>query len=93
LLPDVPTAAEAGMPELSAPTWQALLAPPRTAANVVERLSGEVDRALKDPATLSQLERLGVQPDSLGPVGLQARITQEAPQWERFVRQSGIEAE
>lgn len=93
LLPDVPTAAEAGMPELSAPTWQALLAPPRTAANVVERLAGEVDRALKDPATLSQLERLGVQPDSLGPVGLQARITQEAPQWERFVRQSGIEAE
>ena len=29
-LPDVPTATEAGMPELSAPTWQALVAPPRT---------------------------------------------------------------
>ena len=93
LLPEVPTAAEAGMPELVVPTWQALLAPPRTSPEVIERMASEVQAALKDPETLAQLERLGVQPDWAGPAALGARIRQEAPQWERFVRQSGIEAE
>jgi tripartite-type tricarboxylate transporter receptor subunit TctC len=93
LLPEVPTAAEAGLAELSVPTWQALLAPPRTPAAVVERLAREVDTALKDPETLAQLDRLGVQPESLGPAALAARIAQEAPQWERFARQAGIEPE
>jgi tripartite-type tricarboxylate transporter receptor subunit TctC len=42
LLPEVPTAGEAGMPELAAPTWQALVAPPRTPKEIVEKLAREV---------------------------------------------------
>lgn len=93
LLPDVPTAAEAGMPELSAPTWQALLAPPRTPKEVVERLAREVAEALKDPETLAQFGRIGVQAEFAGPAALEARIREEAPVWALFVKQNGIEAE
>lgn len=93
LLPEVPTAAEAGLPELSAPTWQALLAPPRTPATVVERLAREVADALNDPQTRAQLERIGVQPAWAGPAALEARMRQDMPVWERFVRQNGLVAE
>jgi tripartite-type tricarboxylate transporter receptor subunit TctC len=93
LLPDVPTAAEAGMPELTAPTWQALLAPPGTPAAITERLAREVEAALQDADTRAQFERLGVLPEFTGPAALEARIRQEAPAWERFVRDNAIQAE
>lgn len=93
LLPEVPTASEAGMPELAAPSWQALVAPPRTPAAIVERVAREVADVMKDAQTRAQLDRLGVQPEAIGPAGLAARIRDEAPQWERFVQQNGIEPE
>ncbi len=93
LLPEVPTAAEAGLPELAAPTWQALLAPPRTPAAIVERLAHEVAEAVNDAQTQAQLERIGVRPAAAGPAALEARIRQDRVLWERFVRQNGIEAE
>ncbi len=93
LLPDVPTAAEAGMPELSAPTWQALLAPPRTPKEIVERLARELAESLKDPETLAQFGKIGVQPEFAGPAALEARIRTEMPAWSRFVKLNGIEAE
>jgi tripartite-type tricarboxylate transporter receptor subunit TctC len=93
LLPDVPTATEAGMPELSAPTWQALVAPPRTPKEIVEKLAREVAEALKDPETLAQFGKIGVQAEFAGPAALEARIRDESPVWSRFVKQNGIEAE
>lgn len=93
LLPEVPTATEAGMAELTAPTWQALIAPAGTPAAVIDRLAREVETALADAETQRQFGALGVQPDFAAPAALQERIRQEAPQWERFVRSNGISAE
>lgn len=93
LLPEVPTAAEAGMPELAAPSWQALLAPPRTPAAIVERVAREVAEVLREVETRAQLDRIGVQTESVGPAGLATRIREEAGQWEALVRQIGIEPE
>ena len=93
LLPDVPTATEAGMPELTAPTWQALVAPPRTPKEIVERLAREVAEALKDPETLAQFDGIGVLVEFAGPAALGTRVRDELPVWSRFVKQNGIEAE
>lgn len=93
LLPEVPTATESGMPELAAPTWQALLAPPRTPVEVVEKLAREVAEALKDPETLAQFAKIGVQSEFAGPAALDARIRGESGLWSRFVKQNGIEPE
>jgi len=93
LLPAVPTAAEAGMPEVTAPTWQALVAPPGTPPAIVEHLAREVEAVLKDTDTLVQFERLGVQPEFAGPAALDIRIRQETPLWERFIRDSAIQPE
>jgi tripartite-type tricarboxylate transporter receptor subunit TctC len=93
LLPEVPTATEAGMPELTAPTWQSLVAPPRTPKEIVEKLAREVAEALKDPETLAQFAKIGVLAEFAGPAALEARIRQESPEWSRFVKQNGIEPE
>lgn len=93
LLPEVPTAAEAGFPEVKVPTWQALLAPPRTSREIVDRLSRAVADALAEPATIAQFERIGVQPAGSTPEQLVALIREDQPAWSRFIRENGIEAE
>jgi tripartite-type tricarboxylate transporter receptor subunit TctC len=93
LLPDVPTAREAGMPELAVPTWQALLVPPRTPKAIAERLGKETAEALKDRETLAQFAKIGVEASYRDAAGLEALVREEAPVWERFVRENGIERE
>ena len=93
LLPEVPTAAEAGFPELAVPTWQALLAPPKTPRAVIDPLSRAVQAALRDPATLAQLARIGVLPLGSSPQGLEALMREDAAVWMRFTREHRIEPE
>lgn len=54
--PDVPTMAEAGLPGVSVPTWQAVFGPTRTPPAVVEQLARQIARALQDPEALAQFE-------------------------------------
>ncbi|MDH5263752.1 MAG: tripartite tricarboxylate transporter substrate binding protein [Betaproteobacteria bacterium] len=93
LLPDVPTAAESGFQELAVPTWQALLAPPKTAREVIDRLARAVGKALRDPETLARLESIGVQPLGSTPQALDALMRDEQGLWARFVKEHGIEPE
>lgn len=93
LLPDVPTAAEAGFPDLAVPSWQALLAPPKTARAVTDRLAREVEKALRDPETLVLFEKIGVQPLGSTPQALDALMREEQGLWARFVKEHGIEPE
>ncbi|WP_297913005.1 tripartite tricarboxylate transporter substrate binding protein [Thiomonas sp.] len=60
LLPDVPTAAQAGLPGYEASVWWGVVAPARTPAPVVRKLNELLDQALNDPATKARLESMGV---------------------------------
>jgi tripartite-type tricarboxylate transporter receptor subunit TctC len=93
LLPDVPTAAEAGMAELAAPTWQALLAPPKTPRAIVDRLGAEVAESLKDREVLAQFAKIGVAAEYAPPAVLAARIRDETSAWASFAADYGIEKE
>jgi tripartite-type tricarboxylate transporter receptor subunit TctC len=93
LLPEVPTAAEAGFPDLSVPTWQALLAPPKTPRDVTDRLSWAVDAALRDPETLALFGRIGMQPSGSSPKALEALMREDASLWRRFAQDNRIEPE
>ena len=59
LLPNVPSAAEAGTPTLDLKVWFGLLAPAGTPAAVVERLNKEFVTALGQPETKQRLTQLG----------------------------------
>lgn len=60
LLPDVPTAAEAGLADYEASVWWGLVAPAKTPADLVRQLNAETNKALTDPATANRLAELGV---------------------------------
>jgi tripartite-type tricarboxylate transporter receptor subunit TctC len=67
LLPDVPTIAEAGYPNAEYLFWGGLSAPAKTPRAIVEKLNGEVNKALGMPAIKGKLQNLGVQPEPMTP--------------------------
>ncbi len=61
-LPDVPTAAEAGLPGFEVSIWHGLYAPKGTPRPVVERLSRALQAALRDPRLVARFAELGTEP-------------------------------
>ena len=88
--PEVPTLAEAGMPEVSAPTWQAIFAPPKTPREIVERLSREVASVLQGAELRAQFARQLLQIDGSTPEALAALIEADYLTWKQFIRDNGI---
>ncbi len=62
VLPDVPTSEEAGYPDSSYRFWIGIFAPAKTPDSIVERLSNEIEIALKVPEVQKKLTEIGVQP-------------------------------
>lgn len=92
-LPDVPTAAEAGFPELSAEGWYGILVPAGTPAEVVGALNRAAQLALADPAVRDKLASLDATPIGGTPEAFDRFIRQEATRWESVIRRAGISAE
>jgi tripartite-type tricarboxylate transporter receptor subunit TctC len=90
--PDVPTVAESGYPGFRTITWNGLMAPARTPDAVIDRLAGEVQRAVKDKAFLESLANFGVDPVGDGPKEFAALIKTEIPKWAEAVAISGAKA-
>lgn len=61
-LPDVPTAAEAGLPELDYKTWFGLWGPAKMPADVVEAISTALQEVLARDDVRVQLDKVGVEP-------------------------------
>jgi tripartite-type tricarboxylate transporter receptor subunit TctC len=59
LLPDVPTIIEAGLPKAEARSWYGLLAPVGTDRAIIDKISNDVKRALREPDVLKVLDALG----------------------------------
>jgi tripartite-type tricarboxylate transporter receptor subunit TctC len=66
-LPDVPSMAEAGYPEIDTHLWSGLFVPAGTPAPIVGKLSSELGRALADPVVQAGLKKMAVKPG--GPTG------------------------
>jgi tripartite-type tricarboxylate transporter receptor subunit TctC len=92
-LPDVPTTAESGFPDLITGTWWGLFAPKGTDRKIVDRLAREVAAALKDPAVSTRFREMGMNTGSDGPEQLAARITREADSWGKLIQSFGLQPE
>ena len=91
-LPDVPTFAEAGLPEMSAETIWGLWAPAGTPPAVGERLSREVAAILALPEIRAKAVDLGFVLAGSTPAEFAARFRRELDTWGPIVRQSGARA-
>lgn len=93
-LPDVPTSAEAGVPEFDVTTWYGLYAPRGTPKPVIDQLVGALQTALKDPALISRFAELSmapVEPARATPEALEAFLKAEIGKWGRIIKAAGIE--
>jgi len=93
LLPDVPTVAEAGMPELVLDSWMGLFAPSKVPAAVVERLRGATLRALDNADVRRRLEATGWRVITMGADETRAFVKREAEKWPALLRHAGLQPE
>jgi tripartite-type tricarboxylate transporter receptor subunit TctC len=92
-LPDVPTTAELGQPQLLSSTWFALLAPKGTPPEIVARMNAVANEALADPAVKKRLADIGVSTLGGTPQQLAQTIASETEKWGRVVRDAHIAAQ
>ncbi|MBV1795581.1 tripartite tricarboxylate transporter substrate binding protein [Siccirubricoccus sp. G192] len=98
-LPDVPTTAEAGYPEILATAWFGVQVPARTPRPIIERLGTAIDAVTKEPATRAKFAELGGMAPGLTPDGgtspetFEAFIKAEIAKWGEVVRKSGATIE
>lgn len=89
-LPDVPTAAEAGLPGYEVATWYAVFAPKNTPADIVARMSKELRAALQTPAIKEAWERNGSDvPDVMGKE-FGTFVSSEIARWSKVVKDAGV---
>jgi tripartite-type tricarboxylate transporter receptor subunit TctC len=87
ILPDVPTAAEAGLANMDDVTgWFALLVPAGTPQDIITKVQQDTARVLADPDTQARLMQQGMRPVGNTPQQLSAAIGTESIKWERVVK-------
>lgn len=92
-LPDVPTFAESGAPDMITYSWSGLLAPANTPRPIIDRLHREMVVVLKDPDVLRRLAVLGIEPVGNTPEEYGAQIRADIERWRPVVKASGIKLE
>jgi tripartite-type tricarboxylate transporter receptor subunit TctC len=91
-VPDVPTFAEAGLPEMDAETMWGFWVPAATPPAIGERFAREVAAVLAMPTVRERVIGLGFVPRGSTPAEYRARFEAELAKWGPIIRQAGIEA-
>lgn len=89
--PDIPTMAEAGLPDCEVLSWFALVAPAKTPQPIIDKLNAAVVKLLADPSTKQQFDNIGADPASSTPAALATLISSETAKWAKVVKTSGAE--
>ena len=93
ILPDVPPAAEAGLPGFEASSWFALVAPAGTPKEIVARLNAETAKILRDPKMVELFANRGVRLVGNSVEAFTAFIPKERSRWTDIVKVSGVKLE
>jgi tripartite-type tricarboxylate transporter receptor subunit TctC len=92
-LPDVPTSAEAGIPDLESDTLTGIVAPAGTPKEIIERWRSDIVKMVATPEVKQRLETLGFAPVANTPEEFGARIKVEIARWGKVVRDANIRAD
>ncbi len=92
-LPEVPTVAEAGLPNFEVTTWYGVLAPAGTPGPVVTRLNAELVKIMHAPELKERLAAMATEPRTSTPEEFAAYIKQEIAKWAEVVRRAGLKAD
>jgi tripartite-type tricarboxylate transporter receptor subunit TctC len=90
LLPDVPTFAELGHPQVAVSLWYGLLAPAGTPRAVIDRLNRDVSKALESAEVRERLLAQGADPMPGTPEAFARFMRDEMTKWAPVVKQAGV---
>jgi tripartite-type tricarboxylate transporter receptor subunit TctC len=90
LLPDVPTSAEQGYPEIIAVIYNILFAPAKTPAPIVKKLEDALEKTLRDKETKEKLEKMEYKVDFMNGKGTQSFLEAETKKWSEVVKKANI---
>jgi len=93
LVPELPTIAEAGLPGYSVTAWFGVLAPAATPAEIVTRISTEIQKGFKTPQMRERFSAMGADPVGGSPEQFAAFLKSEKAKWAKLVKAAGIHAE
>jgi tripartite-type tricarboxylate transporter receptor subunit TctC len=93
ILPDVPTLAEAGYPEIVGDSWVGVLAPAGTRKDIIGLIQREIAKIIAVPAMQARLAELGTEPVASTPDEFAIRIKAEIATWAKVIRAAHIKPE
>jgi tripartite-type tricarboxylate transporter receptor subunit TctC len=91
-LPDIPTMAEAGYPEIEGEGWFAFIVPTGTPKDVIDLLHREIVKAMALPDIQQKMEALGFLAVDTTPEQAAALFRAESAKWAKVIREAGIKA-
>jgi tripartite-type tricarboxylate transporter receptor subunit TctC len=89
LMPQVPTAQEAGLPRFEVRSWFGMLAPAKTPPGVIERLAREIKKASTDPKFVAALAPQGMQIIASSPDEMAHAMREDSKVWGDAIRETG----
>ena len=92
-MPDVPTAAEAGVPGFQAAIWTGMYVPAATPKALVQRLNAEVVRIVRLPDLKERLQAQGADPVGSTSAQCDAYMKSEIAKWAKVAKDAGIQPE
>jgi tripartite-type tricarboxylate transporter receptor subunit TctC len=92
-LPEVPTLAEAGLPDQEADTMQGILVPAGTPKEIIALLHREIVDAMAQPDVKEKMVSLGFETVASTPEEFAARVRVEIPKWGKVIRDASIKPE
>jgi tripartite-type tricarboxylate transporter receptor subunit TctC len=93
MIPDVPTAPEAGMPDFQVEAWLGAFVPANTPAEVVARLNAEINAALASPDIVAKIEQLGGEASKLSVAEFSRYFRAEIERWKDVVVRAKVKVE
>jgi len=90
-LPDVPTVKELGLAGMESVGFQGLVGPANMPKDVVDRLSGELAKALAQPEIKAKFATAGAEVHSLGPVEFAAFVKADNEKWSRLIKERKLQ--
>jgi tripartite-type tricarboxylate transporter receptor subunit TctC len=93
VIPDTPTAAQAGVENFEVPIWYGILAPAATPREIIVRLNTELTKTLTLPEMKERLGAAGIEPMTSTPEQFAAFIKSETARYAKVIKDAGIKAE
>jgi tripartite-type tricarboxylate transporter receptor subunit TctC len=92
-LPDVPTVAEAGLPELEFGSWNGLHVPAGTPKAIVAKINAAIGKAREHPDIHQRMTDLGFTPEGGPPEEFGEFVKRDLARWHKAVQETGVKVE